>query len=543
MYPEVRVKPNLPSNYDGPIMEPQKIQTRDKHAWIAKNIHGQMQIIFIKDIATYYYKSESMPTFEPLSDHQLMIWVRDCWLGAFGAFLPREIKDAMEIVKQMTDTEIPHKDATYIYIGGEYYWDRSSGDVTKNPKGPSFYRLFDTSIPTRHTVRVEPFNDLQMERFIERYERTKSELNGRQFNCPYEFIMTWANGDKDIAADIIRANAYCYLKKKPLGSVILVGLKRNGKSTFIDMLHTQFGSNNTSRVQLTQLGDPHFTHTLRQTLLNAPDEEEEQAVKYQGVFKTMADHGVISLPVMRSNEPVQVHCDFMSFFPMNHSPEWKGTGASACVQRSLIIPFENDLSKNDKASKNFCEETFTADMFCEYMGTVFAYAWYYHRHEHEFSPRMLLEQQLIQEDLDSTLIYRREFEKFYDGFESLKDLYEDYQNWCLARETKIGTFKQFKFVFKAYADRRTKYTYGGKVYNVYRYGQKENPGRKPLLAVYNTEVGSLASCRDKHCSLIEQLMAKYDSVFASPEEIENAGEDTTLFSRMNNEEDVSDLIS
>lgn len=474
-------------------------------------MHGRVKILHIRDLDEYYYKPDDCPLFCKLDDNKIMRWVRDEWTGAFGAFTPRDIKDAIEVVKIMTEQEVDSVNSNYIYVCDGLYWDKQKGQLTEAALGPVFYRLFDTDYPDRHTVRVAPFSSEQRQTLLNRYEQVKSELESGIFEQRYDFINVWANGDKDVATDLIRMNSYCFLAKKPLGSGILVGLKRNGKSTYVDMLHTEFGNNNTSRVQLTQLGDPHYTHTLRFSLLNAPDEEEDRTVQFQGLFKTMSDHGVLTLPVMRSNIPVRVPCDFMSFFPMNHTPEWKGTGASACVSRSLILPFDNDLSKYDKTSKNFCEETFTAEMFSDYLGTVLAYAWYYHRHDHEFSERMTMEQSLIQEDLDSAVTYRKEFERFFDGFDNMRIVYEDYQYWCHARDTKISTYKQFRFVFKQYLDKRSKYLKNKKRINVYRLLSKENPGRQPMLAgMYLADAGAIDTLHNKHLSVVERLYDKYE---------------------------------
>lgn len=496
----------------GPVIQvaPQA-PAKDKYAWIAQMSHSKVNMLHVANLDEYYYKPEGCPLFRRLDDNKLLRWVRDMWTSAFASFTPKEIKDAVEVVKIMTEQEVDSINSDYVYVCEGLYWDKQKGQLTDSPVGPVFYKLFDTDFPDRHTIKVAPFSDQQKQTLLDRYEQVKHELTEKRFEMRYEFINVWANNDIEVAKDLIRMNAYCFLDKKPLGSGILVGLKRNGKSTYVDMLHTIFGGNNTSRVQLTQLGDPHYTHTLRFSLLNAPDEEEEKAVQFQGLFKTMSDHGVLTLPVMRSNVPVRVLCDFMSFFPMNHTPEWKGTGASACVSRSLILPFDNDLSKYDKTNKNFCEETFTAETFCDYLGTVFAYAWYYHRHDHEFSSRMEVEKNIIQEDLDSAVIYRKEFEQFFDGFDTLKLVYEDYQYWCKARDTKISTYKQFRFVFKQYMDKRSKYLNRGTTINVYRLLDVKNTGRKPMLGdMYMVELGSLRTLHNKHASAVERLVDKYE---------------------------------
>lgn len=517
--PVIAVAPQAVSASTIPVNS--KSDAREKLTWVAKVVHQARRLLKVEDLGEYYYQEQGEMVYHSLSDNKIMEWVRDAWLDSIGLFTPKEIDDGVKMVKLMTTDKVASINSDNIMICPGLYWVKKRGELTGEPTGATFYQLFDTDYPDRHTVRVAPFTEDQRQRLLDRYSVVKDELARGIFNCPYEFINVWANNDPDVAQDILKMIAACFLDKKPLGSGVLVGLKRNGKSTFVDMLHTMFGNRNTSRVQLTQLGDPHYNHALRFTLMNAPDEEEDKAVEYSGLFKTMADHGVLSLQVMRSNHALRVPCDFMSFFPMNHTPEWKGTGASACVARSLIIPFENDLSKYDKASKNFCEETFTADMFCELLGTVFAYAWYYSRHELNFSKRMSLEQNVIQEDLDSTVIYKKEFEDFFDGFENIKTLYADYQCWCMARETRISKLQQFKFVFKPYLSRRTKAYRNGNRASVYRIKQDGVAAKQQLFSdSYFPEFGYLDTLHGNNVSVVERLQDKYKDTLNDMKEYE-----------------------
>ena len=335
------------------------------------------------------------------------------------------------------------------------------------------------------------------------YEEVLDQLNNGVFEERYEFIRTWANGSHDVYMDIMRSIAYCFVKKKPVGSYILVGLRRNGKSSFVGLLHTIFGRENTSDVRLSQLGDPHYVNKLKYTMMNAPDEEDEKAIDAQASFKTIADHGLLTLSVMRSNEPVQVPCNFMCFYPMNHIPDWKGTGAAACMKRSLIIPFYADLSRFDKKNYDFAKETFTADFMCEFMGSVFAYANYYSHHELEFSQTMLSEQETLEEEVDSAVTYRKEFEKYFDGFDTFKTLYQDYINWCKAQDLTISQRSEFKFVFREYNTNRTTLRIGNNLVSGYRI---PNVNHSFLWAnAHFDEIGSVEWLHEHNASVVERL--------------------------------------
>ena len=197
----------------------------------------------------------------------------------------------------------------------------------------------------------------------------------------------------------------------------------------------------------------------------------------------------------------------MCFYPMNHIPDWKGTGAAACMKRSLIIPFYADLSRFDKKNFDFAKETFTADFMCEFMGSVFAYANYYSRHELEFSGTMLFEQNTLEEEVDSAVTYRKLFEKYFDGFDNLRTLYDDYLFWCKSTDKGISQKKEFKFVFREYFTKRSTYKMGHEIVNGYRL-----PKPNHLMMHEESsfpECGRLAYLHEHNASVIERLETYY----------------------------------
>lgn len=407
-----------------------------------------------------------------------------------------------------TETELENLSTRYIMMGMDTYWDMKDGVLVTKPEGPVFYKFFDTPTPTKHTPSLPPFTDEQLKATWAAYEKTIAMLERGAFPMQYDFVKVWANDNPEVYKDMLRSFAYTLLPKKPLGAYILIGRKRNGKSSFVGLHHMIMGTANTSKVQMAQLGDPHFTTPLFTTLLNAPDEEEESALKAQSVFKTMCDHGRLDVPVMRSNEPEELTCDFMSFFPMNHLPEFKGSGASACLERCLVIPFNNDLSASDKANTNFAEETFTADVMADFMGTVFGIAYYYSRHELEFSPIMAREREPMEEDMDSALLYCNQFEKYFDGFASFKDLYEDYGLWCQTNDVRIKTLKEFKFIFREYRANRSTIRIPRGPISCYRIPKVNRMVYYDEL--YLPEIGEVGKMRlERNCSVVERLETHY----------------------------------
>lgn len=484
-----------------------KHKKADKYSITNMAFRQEYDIVRVNANSTYYYRPVGGSVYERLTDHKLDTIVRDIYISGFGSAEPKELKDAAEMVKRLTVEEVEDLNNDLWYVTPRVYWDTNLGELTDKPRGYCFRKLFNTNYTDKHTVKIPEFNEDQERVLMDTYHEVLDQLNKGVFEERYEFIRTWANGNHDVYMDIMRSIAYCFVKKKPVGSYILVGLRRNGKSSFVGLLHTIFGRENTSDVRLSQLGDPHYVNKLKYTMMNAPDEEDEKAIDAQASFKTIADHGLLTLSVMRSNEPVQVPCNFMCFYPMNHIPDWKGTGAAACMKRSLIIPFYADLSRFDKKNYDFAKETFTADFMCEFMGSVFAYANYYSRHELAFSETMLYEQNALEEEVDSAVTYRKLFEKYFDGFDNLRTLYDDYLFWCKSMDKNISQKKEFKFVFREYFVKRSTYKMGHEIVNGYRLPKANH------LMMYEAssfpECGRLSYLHEHNVSVIERLETYY----------------------------------
>ena len=406
-----------------------------------------------------------------------------------------------------------------VQITPELYWDGELGELTsKQVSGEKlcFHKLFDTRYPTKHTTKVDLSKHTPLIRGY--YEDALSFLSTHTpADLPlsdFPFIATWANNEPDVYIDLLRSIAYCFLRHKPLGSYILIGERRNGKSSFIGLLHTIFGDQNTSMVRLSQLGDSHYSHQLLSTMLNAPDEEDDKIISAQADFKTLADHGAMTIPVMRSNEPVTLRADFMCFYPMNHMPEWHGSGAGACFKRSLVIPFYADLSKYDNTDDNFAEATFTPTTMAKLMGTVFALANYYTRHPLEFSPTMQREQQVLEEEQDSAFEYRDQFLKYFDGFSNKTDLYKDYVNWCKTLDKTISTKKEFTFLWRRYTSSRTTVRINNSTYSVYRIPEPNHHVLHPALSLPDLTVSRVEDMWEMGISAVEQLSAVEEGLWS-----------------------------
>lgn len=262
-------------------------------------------------------------------------------------------------------------------------------------------------------------------------------------DSPLNTFWVWSNKNNGRTNDLLKASSSVFLKKKPTGAFLLVGKTRNGKSTFIDMLKAELGINNTSGVKLTDFDDAtHFADDLATTMLNAPDDDEDgkedKILKSQGTFKSITAHGMVTVRRLYSSNSIKLHANWMNIFPMNDIPQWQGSSKEACMKRSLCISFNNDLSRSDKASKDFASETFTAHFYSVLLGVQGAFARYYASHDLHFSEEMEMMRNEIKEDIDGEDVFVDKLTRYFKGMNATCAEAE-YQIWSRARHISFNT--------------------------------------------------------------------------------------------------------
>lgn len=374
------------------------------------------------------------------------------------------------------------KERRFMAIGPQLYWDVDKHTIVHAvPKNHYCYiRLFDSEEDSGGGVISFP---------KESFDETFSKMVENEYNtmlaslrsidapatfqdiidkCPrsFHFIEEWANDDAGLYWDILTLIATVFMKNKPLGAYFLIGLTRNGKSTCVNLLHTIFGTANTSKVRLSALGEPHFAGTLRNSILNAPDDEDDDITKYQGAFKELAGHQTFSAAKLYSQSPMRIKgADITFVFPMNTLPMWKGSSASACSKRTIPIPFLRDFSSSDMQTNNFEQRTFTKDTVGRIAAQAMALATFFNERPEMlgYSETSTAQKKTIAEDNNSVDAYRKAFEKLFCGFQKKDTLYTDYQLWCSQKEYRYGDRKTLQLAFQAYLDTRFR---TNKVYSI-----------------------------------------------------------------------------
>lgn len=400
-----------------------------------------------------YYKAAASSLFRPLDETARNSLVIRGFEHLYGRKpMDNKIKAIGDTLESWVDKTVDGLDNSIMEITDGLYWDVEEASLEETPARPCFRVLFDkhptdTLYVDRSKISTSNiklyFNETLAhleanEGIIMPHELAESSPMFSYNALPLSPFWTWANEDVDTFNDLLKATASNFMLNKPKGAFILIGKTRNGKSSYIKCLHTLFGKCNTSSVRLTDLKDSHINFTLLPSMLNAPDEEDEgsskEVLRNQSNFKSIASHEPIPLPVFYSQEPQWVSTDFMSFYPMNDTPDWQGNGAEACMRRSLVLMFRNDLSKFDNNGRNFEKETYTADFYSRLLGVILAIARYYHGREIKFSETMAKDKKTVAEEVDNSSVYLDKFFEHFDSYTNLALIWEDYKLWCEERD-------------------------------------------------------------------------------------------------------------
>jgi len=438
-----------------------------------KLIFSKYDIVRIESGDIYYYRENDVAsyTYRKLSDRMLKNLVRWAYQYIGIPATGNRIKNTMETVKENVEQETTNVNRDIIEITPGLYWDTVETTFTDAPDKPCFIRLFDnTGFESQSTINIEmpdgygtiikgyykntlKWLDIMDGELPDPSDEADIKENEKDYPVAltFPFIWTWACENHGVYMDMLKMVASVFMKNKPMGAFILTGLRRNGKSTMVKMIHTLLGRANTSSVRLSELSDTHKNLTLSTTMFNAPDEETEgKDMDADAIanFKTMAAHEPLLLPVLYETKPQWVQTNFVSVSPMNAEPEWKGSSASACMQRSLIIQFHADLSKFDNSGKDFARETFTPEMYSQLLGVVLALATYYKDKQIGFSKEMSEAKTIISEQVDNKVQYADLFNKWFIGYVDKEDVYTDYRAWCKMHSGQFATMKDLMFAIQ-----------------------------------------------------------------------------------------------
>lgn len=157
-----------------------------------------------------------------------------------------------------------------------------------------------------------------------------------------------ACGDESVYKLLHQSIGYCFYRRNELRkSFFLLGEKRNGKSTFLDMVQTLLGEENVANLDLCEIGHEFKTAELNGRLANIGDDINDEWISNTAIFKKVVSGDVITV-AKKGKDPFKLRSFAKFFFSANSLPRLgRGKDSSAVLDRLVIIPFDAKFSKND----------------------------------------------------------------------------------------------------------------------------------------------------------------------------------------------------
>lgn len=155
-----------------------------------------------------------------------------------------------------------------------------------------------------------------------------------------------ACNDPEIRMLLEEVIGYTFYRRNELRKAfVLIGDKANGKSTYLDMIKTLLGDNNTCALDLKELGDRFKTAELFGKLANIGDDIGDEFIPNAAVFKKVVSGDRVNAE-RKGQDPFDFNNYSKFLFSANNMPRIKDK-SGAVINRLIIIPFNARFSVDD----------------------------------------------------------------------------------------------------------------------------------------------------------------------------------------------------
>lgn len=242
-----------------------------------------------------------------------------------------------------------------------------------------------------------------------------------------------ACGDENIRMLLEEVVGYCFYRRNELRkSFILTGDKANGKSTFLDMIKTLLGDENTAALDLKELGDRFKTAELFGKLANVGDDIGDEFIANPAVFKKLVSGDRVNVE-RKGRDPFDFNNYSKLLFSANSIPRIKDK-SGAVIDRLIIVPFDARFTKDDPDYDPYIKYKLRQTDVMEYLIQIGIKGLKRVLENRGFttSEKVQKELQEYEENNNPILGFFKEIEIDQIENETTKDVYRKYNEFCLA---------------------------------------------------------------------------------------------------------------
>lgn len=481
-----------------------KDSDKKRAEFTARVMLATYNIVKISEVDIFYIEEHNRPLYkrcrskEALSD-EVSLWYQI--LFGFRANIQDATKFLVAGITSFNTMQCIER--RYIWIVGNYCWDKMTANIYKAEDLPAgtrvFGRMFDTDSEDEEIFKIPEFTQEQVNLmyFTYRLLRTKPY---EEWDDEYHFqcFKDWSMNRPDIEFGMFTVLALPFMWKLPRGAIFNVGEGHNGKSVLIGLAASILGKNNTSFVSGNNLSSWDNLVDLQTTFFNCPSETKVDFLKDDtAVFKSLSAHETIAMRKKYGDASIPVIGDFPMVFNLNKLPDF-GSDAAAILSRMFVNDFDCDFEATGKAVKDYARKTFLKDpdVMPKLVGMIFAFAYYYNSEEHPWEPKapMIERREAIRETATPHARYLYWFTKFFSGFKKITTLKEDYIKFGKAEgedyDTDIIKLKELpfkRFSRSSLRDGTTVYKESDKGFPVKRFIMEDNTYIRKYMGSMNLQ--------------------------------------------------------
>ncbi|EOE7099676.1 TPA: phage/plasmid primase, P4 family [Clostridioides difficile] len=237
-------------------------------------------------------------------------------------------------------------------------------------------------------------------------------------------------GDFEIRMLLEEVVGYCFYRRNELRKAfILTGDKANGKSTYLDMIKTLLGDENTSALDLKELSDRFKTAELFGKLANIGDDIGDEFIANPAIFKKLVSGDRVNVE-RKGQNPFDFNNYSKFLFSANNIPRIKDK-TGAVLDRLIIIPFNASFSVNDKDFDPYIKYKLREQEAIEYLINLGLEGLKRVLKNRKFTvPDKVKKEILEYEEVNNPILgFFKEVDKIEN--ESTKEIYMKYQEYCI----------------------------------------------------------------------------------------------------------------
>ena len=261
-----------------------------------------------------------------------------------------------------------------------------------------------------------------------------------------------ACNDANIRLLLEEVIGYCFYRRNELRkSFILIGDKANGKSTFLDMIKTLLGDENTAALDLKELGDRFKTAELFGKLANIGDDIGDEFIANPAIFKKLVSGDRINTE-RKGRDPFDFNNYSKLLFSANSIPRIKDK-SGAVIDRLIIVPFDARFTKDDPDYDPYIKYKLRQSEPMEYLIQIGIAGLKRVLENRGFTTSEKVQEELTEyeESNNPILGFFNEIEEKDIENETTKSIYKRYTEFCLANNfTPMSNIEFSKKVKKQY---------------------------------------------------------------------------------------------